>query len=79
MLRTCGDYVEDMLIFAQCSINILSNHHKGTSTPMLDGEDMHLTVTFVRTLSDGEVDGKNLLRCDAGGKLSWVLDVEITS
>ena len=32
MLRICGDYVEDMLIFAQCSINILSNHHKGTST-----------------------------------------------
>ena len=32
MLRTCGDYVEDMLIFAQCSINILSNHHKVTST-----------------------------------------------
>ena len=32
MLRTCGDYVEDMLIFAQCSINILSNQHKGTST-----------------------------------------------
>ena len=23
MLSTCGDYVEDMLIFAQCSINIL--------------------------------------------------------
>ena len=46
---------------------------------MLDGEDMHPTVTIVRTLSDGEVDGKNLLRCDAGGKLSWVLDVEITS
>ena len=32
MLRMCGDYVEDMLIFAQCSINILSNQHKGTST-----------------------------------------------
>ena len=32
MLRTCGDYVEDMLIFAQCSINILSNQHKSTST-----------------------------------------------
>ena len=34
MLRTCGDYVEDMLIFAQCSINILSNHHKVTSTQL---------------------------------------------
>ena len=33
MLRTCGDYVEDMLIFAQCSINILSNHRLVTSTP----------------------------------------------
>ena len=32
MLSTCGDYVEHMLIFAQCSINILSNHKKGTST-----------------------------------------------
>ena len=32
MLRTCGDYVEDMLIFAQCSINIRSNHGLCTST-----------------------------------------------
>ena len=31
-MRTCGDYVEDMLIFAQCSINILSNHRLVTST-----------------------------------------------
>ena len=29
---TCGNYVEDRLIFAQCSINILSNQHKVTST-----------------------------------------------
>ena len=38
MLSTCGDYVEHMLIFAQCSINILSNHKKVTSTqiPTLD-------------------------------------------
>ena len=34
MLRTCGDYVEDMLIFTQRSINIFSNHHKSTSTDM---------------------------------------------
>ena len=34
MLSTCGDYVEDMLSFAQCSINILSNHKKGTSTAL---------------------------------------------
>ena len=57
MLSTCGDYVEDMLIFAQCSINILSNQHKGTSTekitqdgglPLLHGRAAHLLYHFER-------------------------------
>ena len=32
MLRTCGDNVEDILIFAQCSINVLSTSSPTTTS-----------------------------------------------